>query len=238
MEVQRNLGIDRMSQLMGTNKAFQNSGLKIFEHFSQVYTTTQSGFIKRKLGECAHVIAKIDLTKMDASVLEKFNKKAKNWLNQVHELGKKIGNKTSQKVERQIDATIRRAERDLQTFANVNSAESSKTGETPKANSTNLSWTVTVQQARMGGKIPRNILKNLPEMCQKIFLEKIENLQQRVSPEQLENLQQEIYNFSSHLLEAAKVIQGDNNYNGRMQIICLDGLVDDLALALENKFMP
>jgi predicted acylesterase/phospholipase RssA len=238
MDVRRNLQVGQMSQLMGIGGIFQTSGLKIFEHLSQAYATTRNEFVKQKLGECARVIAKIDLSKMSASALETFDKIAKNWLEKIHVLVEKAGDQVSEKVAQQIDSTIQKAGKDLQEFANINSVKLPKNNESPKADSIILSWTTTVQQARMGNKIPKNTLKNLPKICQSIFQEKIKALEDRIPSKQLQNLQEEVHNFSSHLLDAAKVIQNDENYNWRMQIICLDVLVDDLVLALENKFDP
>lgn len=223
---------------MGAEKIFQSFGLDVFKHFSQIYATTRNEFVKRKLGECAHVIAKIDLRKMNTFALKAFDEKAKNWLNRVHLFAQKIGNQVSQKTEQQIDTTIRKAGEDLRKFVNLNSIQSSKNGKVSREISINISWAVTVQQARIGNKIPKDILKNLPEMSRNNFLEKVKVLEQRIPQEQLENLQLEIHNFSTHLLEAAKVIQNDKDYDARMQIICLDVLIDDLALALENKFIP
>ncbi|MDR1906723.1 MAG: patatin-like phospholipase family protein [Puniceicoccales bacterium] len=238
MDVRMSSGIDRMSQFMGTEKALQNSGSEVFKHFSQVYATTQNEFLKRKLGECVSVIAKIDLTEMNASALKKFDKKAENWLHHIKSLGEKVGDNISQNMEQQIDAAIRDAGEDLQAFVNENSTKLSESSEKPRAEPTDITWTKTVQQARLGNKIPKSVLKNLPQMCEKVFQKKIEALKQRIPAEQLGNLQEEIHNFSSHLSETAKVIQNDGNYDARMQIICLDVLVDDLVLALENKFNP
>ncbi|MDR1590851.1 MAG: patatin-like phospholipase family protein [Puniceicoccales bacterium] len=228
--------IDRMSHFSETGTMFQASGSKIFEHFSEVYATIRNEFVRQKLKECAHVIAKIDLTKINTPALKEFDEKAKNWLNQIHVLGEKTNNKASQEIEQEIDATIQAAEKDLQRFVNLTGVlEKSEKSQTK---SPDISWTKTVQMARLGNKIPENILKNLPEMCQKKFLKQIEPLQQHVPSEQSKNLQEEIYNFSSNLLETAQIMQNDNNYDARMQIICLDVLVDDLVLALENKFNP
>ncbi|MDR0740428.1 MAG: patatin-like phospholipase family protein [Puniceicoccales bacterium] len=238
MQITEDKGIDLMHQLMGAEKVFQASGSKIFEHFSQVYATTQNEFVKQKLRECAHVIARIDLTQMHPSALEEFDKKAKDWLNQIHAFGQKADHQFSQEIEQQFDATIRDAEKDLQKFANANSIKQPENNAKSRTESTDISWTKIVQGARLGNKIPKDVLKNLPEMCQNNFLKKVETLQQCVPPEQLEKLQEEIRNFSIHLLEAAKVMQNDRNYDVRMQIISLDVLVDDLVLALENKFNP
>ncbi|MDR1366776.1 MAG: patatin-like phospholipase family protein [Puniceicoccales bacterium] len=213
---------------------FRNSKLEALKRFSQTYATTQSSFLKQKLGECVHIITKFDLTRMDASVLEKFNKNAGNWLTKIHLLGEKTGDKVSQDIKRKVNATIQKAKKDLQAL--VNPIELLKTSKKSEMKSANVTWIKTVQQARMGHKVSRNILKNLPEMCQNNFLEKVETLEQHIPLEQLGNLQREICSFSHHLLEAAKTIQNDKNYDARMQIICLDVLVDDLMVAFENKF--
>jgi predicted acylesterase/phospholipase RssA len=228
---------------MGTSKTLQTSKLNVFKHLSEACTSMQSDFFKKKLGKCMNVIAKIDLPKMSASALKKFDKKAMGLLKTIKSMAEKIDhggsrNVDSRAVEQQIDETIQKAKEDLQTFAKTSAVKSPEGTETPRANPSDVSWTRTVMQARLGNKIPKNISKNLPEMCRDNFLKRIETLEQDIPREQLENLKLEINSFSSHLLEAAKIIQNDKNYDVRMQIICLDILADDLAIALENKFNP